>query len=106
MGDLTNDSNASRPVSRDLYLLARYYLGQRRVQLVLAASFLGAGAWFKWDWLVAAGAAPLLLAIAPCAVMCLMGMCMHKGHGEGGCHGQKRESTQDEKVEQPAKLDS
>ena len=55
---------------------------------------------------MAAGVAPLLLAFAPCAVMCLLGMCMHKGQGKGGCHGAKSESAQDSKVEQPAKLDS
>lgn len=75
-----------RPLSRDLWLLSRHWLSQRRVQLLLGALLLGLGGWFNWDWLVAAGLAPLILAIAPCAVMCLLGMCMHKGHGSSGCH--------------------
>ncbi|WP_051302248.1 hypothetical protein [Sedimenticola selenatireducens] len=88
---VVNDSIASqnqgRPLRRDLYLLLRHWLSQRRVQLALGAVLLGLGAWFNWEWLVAAGMAPLILAFAPCAVMCLMGMCMHKGDGKGGCHG-------------------
>jgi hypothetical protein len=80
-------NNAGRPLRRDLYLLLRHGLSQRRVQLVLGAVLLGLGAWFNWAWLVAAGAAPLILALAPCAVMCLMGMCLHKGHGQSGCQG-------------------
>jgi hypothetical protein len=87
MSDPSVNQTATRPISRDLYLLARYWLGQRRVQLILAVVLLGGGAWFQWNWLVAAGIAPLLLAFAPCAVMCVLGMCMHKGQGKASCHG-------------------
>jgi len=78
-----SDSNPwiKRPLSRDLYLLLRYGLANRKVLLILAAVLLSIGAWYNWTWLVAAGAAPLLLAVAPCAVMCLLGVCMHKDHG-------------------------
>ncbi len=87
VNDPVVNQSQERPLSRDLFLLLRHWLSQRRVQLVLGALLLGLGGWFNWDWLVAAGLAPLILAIAPCAVMCLMGMCMHKGHGKSGCHG-------------------
>lgn len=31
------------------------------------------------SWLVAAGAAPIILSLAPCAVMCALGLCMGMG---------------------------
>ena len=52
-----------------------------RVRLVLGAAALGviavAAAW-QWSWLVAIGAVPLLLSVAPCAAMCGLGLCMHR----------------------------
>jgi hypothetical protein len=55
--------------------LLRYSLGGRRGLIVLTVATLGAGAYFNWDWLVAAGIAPLLLALAPCIAMCALGLC-------------------------------
>jgi hypothetical protein len=31
-----------------------------------------------WDWLVAAGLASIILAVAPCLVMCALGLCMNR----------------------------
>ena len=31
-----------------------------------------------WDWLVAAGVASIILALAPCLVMCALGLCMNR----------------------------
>lgn len=31
-----------------------------------------------WDWLVAAGLAPIVVAAAPCLVMCALGVCMNR----------------------------
>ncbi len=56
--------------------LLRHYLGGRRRLTILAMAVLGVGAYFNWPWLVAAGMAPLLLALAPCAAMCALGLCM------------------------------
>lgn len=106
MNDPIVKQNETRPISRDLYLLARYWLTQRRVQILLAATLFGVGAWFNWSWLVAVGMAPLLLALAPCAVMCLLGMCMHKGHGKDSCHGSESGSGGDTKPTQISKSDS
>jgi hypothetical protein len=40
----------------------------------------GAGALvFGWDWLVAAGVASIIIAVAPCLVMCVLGLCMNRG---------------------------
>ena len=31
-----------------------------------------------WDWLVAAGLASIIIAVAPCLVMCALGLCMSR----------------------------
>ena len=39
----------------------------------------GAGAMvLGWDWLVAAGVASIIIAAAPCLVMCALGLCMNR----------------------------
>ena len=53
--------------------------------LVIAATIIvvGLGLSFNWDWLVAIGAAPLLVAALPCVAVCAAGLCMtKKGKGE------------------------
>lgn len=45
-------------------------IGKRTAFWALAVGLLGAGLALNWNWLVAAGIAPLLVALAPCAVMC------------------------------------
>ncbi len=73
---------------------ARYYLSGRRGLIVLAVVILGSGLALNWGWLVAVGVAPVLLALAPCAAMCALGLCMNK-MGGGSCPGEsgKGEST-------------
>lgn len=58
------------------------WLGRRRTWLAAAAIAVVGGAALNWGWLVAVGAAPLLLALAPCAAMCALGLCMKRG-GDG-----------------------
>jgi hypothetical protein len=51
----------------------------RRILLIAVALAGGAGAlFFGWDWLVAAGFASIIIAIAPCLVMCALGLCMSR----------------------------
>jgi hypothetical protein len=64
------------PLTQDLLSAARYYLGSRTGIVALAAVAIGAGAWFNWGWLVAAGIAPLIVGVLPCAAMCALGLCM------------------------------
>jgi hypothetical protein len=52
--------------------LSRWLLGGAIAGLALA---LYAG----WDWLVAAGLATTVIALAPCVVMCALGLCMGRG---------------------------
>lgn len=73
-----------RPLWRDLLLAARYYLGGRRTLTVLAITAIAGGLALNWSWLVAAGFAPLVLALLPCAAMCALHLCMKPG-GEGHC---------------------
>lgn len=62
--------------------LLRHYLGGRRGLLVLGVGAVGLGLYFSWGWLAAAGVAPVLLALAPCAAMCALGLCMGRGGGK------------------------
>lgn len=51
----------------------------RRGLILAAMAAIAAGLWMNWGWMTAIGAAPLILAIAPCAVMCGLGLCMTGG---------------------------
>lgn len=72
-------------LGRDILLYIRYLLRDRRVLIGIAAAVIVGGAALNWGWLVAVGAAPLLLALAPCAAMCALGLCaMGKGKNAPG----------------------
>ena len=44
--------------------------------LIGGLALAGGGAMFLgWDWLVAAGVASIIVAMAPCLVMCALGLC-------------------------------
>lgn len=68
---------------------ARPYLGGRRGLILLAVAILGVGSALNWGWLVAVGIAPLLITLAPCAVMCAIGVCCMKGGGKSCSSGDK-----------------
>lgn len=69
---------------------AFFDFGGRRIWLALAALALVSGAALNWSWLAAAGIAPVLLAFAPCAAMCALGLCM-----KPGAEGCKRQAAAD-----------
>ena len=48
----------------------------RRGLVIAAMAIIGAGTALNWGWLTAIGAAPLILSLAPCAVMCATGYCV------------------------------
>lgn len=78
----TEPAGAATPsLFRDLLGAARFHLRGRRGLIVLAVLVVGAGAASSWAWLVAAGVAPLLLSILPCAAMCALGLCMNRATG-------------------------
>jgi hypothetical protein len=78
--------SAEVPLSRLGLNLVRYYLGNRWALLVLGGGVLVAGIGLNWNWLVAAGIAPILLSTLPCLVMCGLGLCML-------CRSSEKQST-------------
>ena len=78
----------SSPLTSDIATLVRSQLSGRRGLLTLAAMTGFAGIALNWSWLVAAGIAPILIAVLPCLVMCGLGLCMNKMRG-GTCESEK-----------------
>ena len=53
----------------------RRWLTGRRGLIIGGIAAVGGGLALGWDWLTAIGVAPIILALAPCAVMCALGAC-------------------------------
>jgi hypothetical protein len=68
------DLSARRWPQSPLGVLRRF-ARDRRVLIAIGALALVIGAAFNWSWLVAVGAARVLLAVLPCAAMCALGLC-------------------------------
>tara|TARA_R110002072_G_scaffold4504_8_gene31323 strand:- start:3278 stop:3589 length:312 start_codon:yes stop_codon:yes gene_type:complete len=76
---------AETSFAQDLWHAARYYLGGRRGAVILAVFAVAGGLALNWSWLVAAGIAPILISVLPCAAMCALGLCcMNKTTGKSG----------------------
>lgn len=58
------------------------WLGGRRGLLILAAVIITVGLATNWTWLAAIGVAPVIIALAPCALMCGLGFCMMRCSGK------------------------
>lgn len=71
-------------LTESIIALLRHYLGGRKGLILLTVAAVGAGIFLNWGWLVAVGAAPVLLAVAPCAVMCALGLCMNRVCNKSG----------------------
>jgi hypothetical protein len=80
MADVKSVANANTSLGREWLSLARYYLSNRWALLALGSAVLIGGAALNWSWLVAVGLAPILLALAPCAIMCAVGLCAMVGN--------------------------
>ena len=70
--------NPETSPTRDLLNAVRDYLHGWRGIAILAGVAMIAGLAFNWSWLVAAGIAPVLLSLLPCAAMCALGLCMNR----------------------------
>lgn len=68
-------TETSKPMQTERPALLRLFSGRRNL-LILALIVTGAGAAFNWSWLTAIGVAPVILSLAPCAIMCTTGFCM------------------------------
>lgn len=64
------------------------FISTRKARIVLLLGIVAIGMVFNWGWFVAAGLAPIILGILPCAAMCAMGLCMQPGK-EGSCSKNK-----------------
>lgn len=71
---------------RQIRLRPFQFLNRRTALLLAGAMTLGIGAALNWNWLIAAGIGPIVLSLIPCAVMCLLGVCMHKAKGKTDPH--------------------
>jgi hypothetical protein len=71
-------------IVRDQLRTAGARLGARRIAMVLGLAAVAAGIALSWGWLTAIGVAPVLVAAAPCAVMCALGLCMPRICGRSG----------------------
>jgi hypothetical protein len=77
--ETTTPADAS--LKREWLDAARYYLGNRWVLLTLGTLVFVIGAALNWGWLVAAGVAPIIISLAPCAIMCAIGLCSMRKMG-------------------------
>lgn len=57
------------------------YISGRHGLIAAGVAVVVAGLAFNWSWLVAAGIAPVLLSLMPCAAMCALGLCMNRTRG-------------------------
>jgi hypothetical protein len=72
----TNAADLSaRPWPQSILGVLRGFARDRRVLIAAGVLALVLGAAFNWSWLIAVGAAPVLLAVLPCAAMCALGLC-------------------------------
>jgi hypothetical protein len=81
---MTSPETASAPrpsLAQDWLRALRYWLRGRNGVIALMVLAVVIGAALSWSWLVALGIAPLLLAFAPCAAMCALGLCASKMAG-------------------------
>lgn len=57
--------------------------GRWRSWLIGGAVIVPIALYGGWDWLVATGAAAVLIGILPCVAMCALGLCMGRGKSKG-----------------------
>ncbi len=65
----------------------RGFLRTRFGIISTAGLAIGTGLYLGWGYVLAAGLAPLILGVAPCATMCALGLCM------GGSHKKSQDAT-------------
>ena len=73
--------NREEPIPADVSIRKLFasavspWFTRRRGVLMLSVIVIAAGLYFNWAWLVAAGIAPVLVAVSPCLAMCALGVC-------------------------------
>ena len=67
------------------------FINSRGKRIIALLAIAALGMYLNWGWFVAAGIAPLVLGVLPCAAMCALGLCM--GHGKNSsCSTSKQRS--------------
>jgi hypothetical protein len=74
--EMTNTATPPRPGhAQAIPSFIRHWLTGRRGLIIGGIAVVGAGLALGWNWLTTIGAAPIILALAPCAAMCALGTC-------------------------------
>ncbi len=81
MRQLDDTNSSASPVAgprQTVQHSIRRRLGGRRSLVIGGGAVVAAGLASAWSWLGAIGVAPILISLAPCLVMCALGMCMQR----------------------------
>ena len=104
MATATETKNAKQlPLWQKAPALLRRNATDRKLLVVVALLIIGAGLALNWSWLVAAGVAPILLALAPCAAMCALGVCMSRMGDKSCSRGKANRDSGTEAGDNPGK---
>lgn len=68
------------PSCRSTRDVIRSWMRDRRILIGVGLAVVAAGLALGWGWLAAIGIGPLIISVAPCLLMCAVGLCL-KGHG-------------------------
>lgn len=85
-------SDTANKVEVNFLTLLFILLKSRKGMAISGLAVAGIGLAFKWDWLTAVGAAPIVLSVLPCVAMCALGFCMRGGAAGQSCRGQGSET--------------
>ena len=77
-------AEARAPAAQRARDFMRRAFGGPRGLIILGIAVVAGGLALGWGWLTAVGLAPIILALAPCAAMCALGMCAMSRGGSGG----------------------
>ena len=76
-----DESVKTHPQNQPFAARIRSWVLTPRGLAVAGIAGVAGGLALNWSWLVAVGAAPLILSFGPCAAMCALGLCMNmRGH--------------------------
>ena len=77
--------------------------GRWRPWLIGGAVLVPIALYGGWDWLVAAGLSTFIIAVAPCLVMCALGLCMRGQSKDESSLAQIRKTYETPSGEPPAR---
>lgn len=78
------ERNLARTTAHPSWPRRMLRLSKRQAFLRAGTAVLGIGLTLNWNWLTAVEVAPILISLAPCAIMCALGLCM-RGGGAKSC---------------------